>query len=81
MRALALVLAVAAAGCSFAPSDKVMEQLAKDPATWCIRTHVIYGIGNGTVTYYRTGIVNGTVQCGDEKMTVTSGKTAEKLGP
>lgn len=74
MRRLILLAALLVlAGCSFAPSDKVMEQLSKDTATWCVRTNVVYGIGNGVVTYYRTNITSGTVECNDGKMSVTSG--------
>jgi hypothetical protein len=63
-----LALALALTGCSTTNISKLVEAMAKDPATVCITVTSIYG----TVKSYRTAAPNATVKCDQEGMSVRS---------
>jgi hypothetical protein len=74
MRALWLAGVVFLAGCSLAPSDKVLEALAQSERSWCIT--IAYGPG-----MFRgggTGIQGGSMSCTNDGLTVSD--TAAKIG-
>ena len=69
MRRLSLVvIMLSLAGCSATNISKLVEAMAKDPATVCITVTSIYG----TVKSYRTAAPNATVKCDQEGMSVRS---------
>lgn len=75
--AVLLLLVPATAGCTLGAGETdrlaaIAAQLKDDKATLCTRTHVIYGIGNGTTWLCRTNIQNGTVRVKDDEFTVTA---------
>lgn len=61
-------------GCSLAPSDKVMEQLAASERSWCVSITSVYG----TVRAGGTGVQGGTMTCTQEGLSVSD--TASKIG-
>lgn len=65
-RLLLLGLTLGLAGCSLAPSDKVMEQLAASERSWCVSITSVYG----TVRAGGSGIQGGTMTCTQEGLTV-----------
>jgi hypothetical protein len=84
MKTLAALVAAACtlASCSLAPSDAVIRELAKDPATVCLHLHGVYGIGNATGSFYRTNITNGSVRCKDGVLEVESrGSGVDRVAP
>lgn len=66
-RLLFVLLLPMLAGC--ASLDKVIAQLAKDPATACITVTTIYG----TIKVYRTALPNGSVSCNQDGLAVKTG--------
>jgi hypothetical protein len=75
MRLLVLVLTLGlAAGCSLAPSDKVLEQLGQSERSWCLSLSSVYG----TLRMGGTGVQGGTMTCTQEGLTVSD--TASKIG-
>ena len=62
MRALALALAFAAAGCSLAPSDQVIHEFAQSDRSWCVAVNTVYG----TLRMGGTGITGGKAICNQE---------------
>jgi hypothetical protein len=67
-----LVFLLTLPGC-FGGLPAVVRELAKDTATACVTVTSIYGV----VRLYRTNVLNATVSCTPDGMTVTS---APKLG-
>lgn len=71
---LGLSLLLVTTGCSLAPSDKVMEQLAASERSWCVSITSVYG----TVRAGGTGVQGGTMTCTQEGLSVSD--TASKIG-
>jgi len=72
---LGLGVVILLGGCTLAGNDlsKVVEQMAKDPATAC--ASVTYAGATGR--FFRTNIPNGKVSCNDNGMTVESTSPAK----
>jgi hypothetical protein len=70
--ALPFVALLTLSGCTGTNVAELAKALGKDSGTLCIRTHVIYGIGNGEHTLYRTNITNGVVVCDEKGLQVKS---------
>jgi len=58
-------------GCSFAPTDKVINALAKDPASAYMRVNGPAPYG-GSIILCRTGQPNAKIACRDDGMSVES---------
>ena len=69
-----IAFVVGLAGCSLAPSDKVLEQLGKSERSWCLSLSSVYG----TLRMGGTGVQGGTMTCTQEGLAVTD--TASKIG-
>lgn len=66
-------IALLLAGCSFSPSADFMKALGQDQASVCVKIHAAYMGAGGEVFVARTAIVNGTLKCNADGVTVTSG--------
>ncbi len=69
MRHLAFaILAVLLTGCSLAPSDKVIRELARSDRSWCVSAVTIYGRGAAG----GSGVHGGSMTCNLDGLSVTS---------
>lgn len=66
MRLIPLLSMLVLTGCSLAPSDKVLEQLAASERSWCVSITSVYG----TMRAGGTGVQGGTMTCTQEGLTV-----------
>jgi len=71
---LIVILVLGLTGCSLAPSDKVLEQLAASERSWCVSITSVYG----TVRAGGTGVQGGSMTCTQEGLSVTD--TASTVG-
>ena len=72
MKALGVgILALLLGGCSFAPTDKVINALAKDPASAHIMINGPAPYG-GSLRLCRTGQPNARIKCTNDTMEVES---------
>ncbi len=55
-------------GCSLAPSDKVIRELAKSDRSWCVSAVTIYGRGAAG----GSGVHGGSMTCNLDGLSVTS---------
>ncbi len=66
-----IMLTVAFAGCSSTNVSDMVKALGQDPASVCVNVTSVYG----TLRVARTNLVNGTVVCNGEGLTVKSEAT------
>jgi len=69
-----IVMLALLTGCSLAPSDKVLEQLAESERSWCVSITSVYG----TVRAGGTGVQGGSMTCTQEGLSVSD--TASTVG-
>ncbi len=74
MKTAALLAVTLLTGCSLAPSDKVIRELAKSDRSWCVSAVTIYGRGAAG----GSGVHGGTMTCNLDGLSVTS--EAAKVG-